>query len=275
MSHDTVSFIALCTGLLVFLLVVSVVSKNYSLNRIKSKTVGDGQHGTARWATLKEIGKTYAHILRLLLAVVFGGIIGTERGKHGRAAGMRTHILVCIGATMTTLIGEYVTFVLGMSSDPVRIGAQVISGIGFLGAGMIMTRGGLRVKGLTTAAGLWATATIGLALGIGLYSAAIIAVFLVYTTNKVLPIFEKNTRIDTRYIYEEINDVTAVTDYIRYVKEEYQISSVYIVPAKSGISGHIGIEMELPLHAGQKIDETCTAIASDERVSFAVELCEQ
>ena len=112
-------------------------------------------------------------------------------------------------------------------------------------------------------------------MGIGLYSAAIIAVFLVYTTNKVLPIFEKNTRIDTRYIYEEINDVTAVTDYIRYVKEEYQISSVYIVPAKSGISGHIGIEMELPLHAGQKIDETCTAIASDERVSFAVELCEQ
>ena len=92
---------------------------------------------------------------------------------------------------MTTLIGEYVTFVLGMSSDPVRIGAQVISGIGFLGAGMIMTRGGLRVKGLTTAAGLWATATIGLALGIGLYSAAIIAVFLVYTTNKVPPIFEK------------------------------------------------------------------------------------
>ena len=62
MSHDTVSFVALCTGLLVFLLVVSVVSKNYSLNRIKSKTVGDGQHGTARWATLKEIGKTYAHI---------------------------------------------------------------------------------------------------------------------------------------------------------------------------------------------------------------------
>ncbi len=225
-------------------------------------------------ASIKESG-VCSILLRLLLAVVFGGIIGTERGKHGRAAGMRTHILVCIGATMTTLIGEYVTFVLGMSSDPVRIGAQVISGIGFLGAGMIMTRGGLRVKGLTTAAGLWATATIGLALGIGLYSAAIIAVFLVYTTNKVLPIFEKNTRIDTRYIYEEINDVTAVTDYIRYVKEEYQISSVYIVPAKSGISGHIGIEMELPLHAGQKIDETCTAIASDERVSFAVELCEQ
>ena len=62
MSHDTVSFIALCIALLILLLVVSVVSKNYSLNRIKSKTVGDGQHGTARWATLKEIGKSYAHI---------------------------------------------------------------------------------------------------------------------------------------------------------------------------------------------------------------------
>ena len=173
---------------------------------------------------------------RLLLAVVFGGIIGTERGKHGRAAGMRTHILVCIGATMTTLIGEYVTFVLGMSSDPVRIGAQVISGIGFLGAGMIMTRGGLRVKGLTTAAGLWATATIGLALGIGFYSAAIIAVFLVYTTNKVLPMFEKITRIDTRYIYEEINDAAAITDYICYAKKCYHISSVYIVPANTFLS---------------------------------------
>lgn len=126
--------------------------------------------------SIKESG-VCSILLRLLLAVVFGGIIGTERGKHGRAAGMRTHILVCIGATMTTLIGEYVTFVLGMSSDPVRIGAQVISGIGFLGAGMIMTRGGLRVKGLTTAAGLWATATIGLALGIGLYSAASLDIF--------------------------------------------------------------------------------------------------
>lgn len=83
-------------------------------------------------ASIKESG-VCSILLRLLLAVVFGGIIGTERGKHGRAAGMRTHILVCIGATMTTLIGEYVTFVLGMSSDPVRIGAQVISGIGFLG----------------------------------------------------------------------------------------------------------------------------------------------
>ena len=115
---------------------------------------------------------------------------------------------------------------MGMSSDPVRIGAQVISGIGFLGAGMIMTRGGLRVKGLTTAAGLWATATIGLALGIGFYSAAIIAVFLVYTTNKILPMFEKITRIDTRYIYEEINDAAAITDYICYAKECYHISSV-------------------------------------------------
>ena len=108
--------------------------------------------------TLLQENNLLSTVVRLLLAAVLGGLIGTERGAKGRAAGMRTHIIVCIGAAMTALVGLYTTDVLGQSSDPMRLSAQVISGIGFLGGGMILIRGRHRITGLTTAAGLWTTA---------------------------------------------------------------------------------------------------------------------
>ena len=115
--------------------------------------------------------------VRLLLALIMGGLIGMERGRHGRAAGMRTHILVCVGSCMTALVGIYI-----MSINPgeniTRIAAQVISGIGFLGAGTIMIRNQSIITGLTTAAGVWCTATIGIALGYGFYLGAYIAMML-------------------------------------------------------------------------------------------------
>lgn len=107
-------------------------------------------------------------VLRLLLSVLLGGIIGFERAERGREAGLRTHIMVCLGACLVMLISEYIVNTLGMSTDVTRLGAQVISGIGFLGVGCIIT-GGDKIKGLTTAAGLWVTACIGLAAGIGNY----------------------------------------------------------------------------------------------------------
>ena len=91
--------------------------------------------------------------VRLILALLLGGLIGMERGRHGRAAGMRTHVLVCIGACMTALVGLFMSDV----ADSTRIAAQVISGIGFLGAGTIMIRNQSVITGLTTAAGLWAS----------------------------------------------------------------------------------------------------------------------
>ncbi len=109
--------------------------------------------------------------LRLLLSVLLGGIIGFERAERGREAGLRTHIMVCLGACLVMLISEYVVTSLGMSTDVTRLGAQVISGIGFLGVGCIITDGD-KIKGLTTAAGLWVTACIGLAAGIGYYVVA-------------------------------------------------------------------------------------------------------
>ena len=92
------------------------------------------------------IGNTLAELnvwstaFRVFLAVLLGGLIGLERGHHGRAAGLRTHILVCLGAAMAALVGLYTVSVLGFSSDPMRVGAQVISGIGFLGVGTIIIR---------------------------------------------------------------------------------------------------------------------------------------
>ena len=107
-------------------------------------------------------------MIRLFLSAVLGGIIGLERGKQRRAAGLRTHILVCVGSAITVMVGLFAKYKLGIEgTDPLRVSAQVISGIGFLGAGTIMLKGRFQIVGLTTAAGLWVTAAIGLSAGAG------------------------------------------------------------------------------------------------------------
>ena len=123
--------------------------------------------------------------VRFGLALLCGGIIGLERESKRRSAGFRTHTLVCIGATLTTLVGLFL-YKSGLSTDPTRLGAQVISGIGFLGAGTIIVTTRRQVKGLTTAAGLWTSAIIGLAIGAGYYEAALIGVALVLGAALVL-----------------------------------------------------------------------------------------
>ncbi|MDK2991999.1 MAG: putative Mg2+ transporter-C (MgtC) family protein [Clostridiales bacterium] len=133
-------------------------------------------------------------ILRLALACVLGGIVGWEREAVHKPAGFRTHILVCIGSTVTMLTSIFIyNRMQGTATslpDPARLGAQVISGIGFLGAGTIIKEG-VNVKGLTTAASLWAVACIGLAIGVGYYSAASVATAFVVA---VLIIFNKLER---------------------------------------------------------------------------------
>ncbi|MGI6485176.1 MAG: MgtC/SapB family protein [Tepidanaerobacteraceae bacterium] len=121
--------------------------------------------------------------LKLITSIMMGGIIGLERESINRPAGFRTHILVCVGSTLTMLVSIYIFQQFkGMTGiDPGRIAAQVISGIGFLGAGTII-REGVTVKGLTTAASLWTVAAIGLAIGSGFYLAAILVTFLTIVT---------------------------------------------------------------------------------------------
>lgn len=121
--------------------------------------------------------------LRLILSIIFGGIIGMQRESVNRPAGFRTHILVCVGSTLTMLVSIYIfeQYNSMTSVDPGRIAAQVVSGIGFLGAGTII-REGATVRGLTTAASLWTVAAIGLAVGCGFYLASILATLLTFVT---------------------------------------------------------------------------------------------
>ncbi len=117
-------------------------------------------------------------IIRIVAAFLLGGILGWEREMKNRAAGLRTYMLVCVGSCVIMLTNQYIYQVFGVG-DPVRMGAQVVSGIGFLGAGTIVVTRRNQIKGLTTAAGLWTAAAAGLALGIGFYEAAIVGALLI------------------------------------------------------------------------------------------------
>ena len=127
-------------------------------------------------------------IIRTLLAIICAGVIGFERDAHGSAAGLRTHILVCLGAMIAMSTGVFAA--THFSGDASRIGAQVVSGIGFIGAGTIMVNRG-HIKGLTTAAGLWTSACIGLAIGTGFYEAAIVGSIAVLIVERWLKRLKK------------------------------------------------------------------------------------
>lgn len=120
-----------------------------------------------------------ATTIKMLLAVLCGGLIGIEREYKRRPAGFRTHILICLGAAMMTMTSQFLALEMKYNTDIARLGAQVVAGIGFIGAGTIIVTRYQRVKGLTTAAGLWAAAIVGLALGAGFYEGGLFATLLI------------------------------------------------------------------------------------------------
>ena len=138
-------------------------------------------------------------LLRLLIAAFCGAIIGISRGRRQHAAGMRTHLLVCIGSASVMLTSEFVTMELGYGGDMLRMPAQVVSGIGFLGAGSIIVTGKRHVSGLTTAAGLWSSSCMGLAAGAGYYECAILLCVFIYIVLVTLD------RIDTSRVKRSRN----------------------------------------------------------------------
>lgn len=121
----------------------------------------------------------YSIALRMFLAILCGGLIGLERTFLRRPAGMRTHMLICLGASMTTLTSQYLLLYMNYYTDMARIGAQVVAGIGFIGAGTIIVTRHQKVRGLTTAAGLWTAAIVGLSLGAGFYEGGLSVTFMV------------------------------------------------------------------------------------------------
>ncbi len=125
-------------------------------------------------------------LFRMVLAIICGGLIGIERSIKNRPAGFRTHVLIIIGATTASLIGHYIYLIMNLPTDMSRLPAQVITGLGFIGAGTIIVTGSRTVKGLTTAAGLWATGIVGLAIGSGFYEGAIVSTFMILFAEIVL-----------------------------------------------------------------------------------------
>ena len=177
--------------------------------------------------TIREL-TLWGIVIRILVSVILGGIIGLERGMKNRPAGLRTYMLVSLGSCVVMLINQYTTQVFG-TGDPVRLGAQVISGIGFLGAGTIVVTSHNQIKGLTTAAGLWASACIGLAIGIGLYEVALIAglcVFLVLTLLHEMDYFMRS-RTRTLDAYIELDHTITLGKFIRNIREQgLEISNI-------------------------------------------------
>lgn len=157
--------------------------------------------------------------LRIFAAVLIGGMIGLEREMKNRAAGLRTYILVCVGSCMIMLTNQFIYQCID-AGDPVRMGAQVVSGIGFLGAGTIIVTKRSQIKGLTTAAGLWATAGLGLALGIGFYEAAIVgAIAILFVITLMQRMDDRMRRRTARLdVFIEIGKDHNLSGFLRDVK---------------------------------------------------------
>ncbi|MCL2226163.1 MAG: MgtC/SapB family protein [Oscillospiraceae bacterium] len=158
--------------------------------------------------------------VRLVLAMTLGGIIGLERGIKKRPAGMRTYMLVCIGATLVMITNQYLTYTFPYA-DPARLGAQVISGIGFLGVGTIIITRDRQVRGLTTAAGLWASACMGLAIGVGFYTGALIGMAFIFFVTTIMHKLDTELirRSRAMEVYMELTDSSHIYKILDHMRE--------------------------------------------------------
>ena len=182
------------------------------------------------------------------MAIIFGGIIGYGRERERRPAGLRTHILVSIGSALAMITNIYIYEVYNSSSDPTRLGAQVISGIGFLGAGTIIVTGKNKVRGLTTAAGLWACACMGLAIGAGFYSGAIIGCLFIASVTAVLSKLDKRINRNSRNItiYILVNSTKAASKLLKDIQStNVKISDIEISNNNVSSNDLIGILLGL------------------------------
>ncbi|MDD6090700.1 MAG: MgtC/SapB family protein [Candidatus Limivicinus sp.] len=175
----------------------------------------------------------WSMMLRVFFAMLAGGVIGFERERKGRPAGFRTYILVALGAALTVMLSQYLNAMfdgpwsqisgeLGIRTDVSRLGAQVINGVGFLGAGTIIVTGRREVKGLTTAAGLWASACMGLAIGAGFYECMAVSFLLIIICMKFLPYIENAimSKAVNMNIYLEVDNIENLSCVISFLKRD-------------------------------------------------------
>ena len=219
-------------------------------------------------------------MLRLSLAMVCGGLIGMERGRKRRAAGLRTYMLVCLGATLSVILSQYFYVMLttvwsvdaslvGRTTDVSRIAAKVIGGIGFLGTGTIIITGRQEVKGLTTAAGLWASASLGIAIGAGCYECVIIAFALMLLCFSLLPSVENYIIENARNInvFVEFTSLDDIGDILGCVKaQDVQIYDVDIERGSETRSGYPSAVLSMRMNRKMPHTELMTAVSELETV---------
>lgn len=215
----------------------------------------------------------FSTVLRLMLALVCGGLLGLERGKKKRPAGFRTHMLVCVGSALAMITNQYMAeHYVGI--DASRMASQVISGIGFLGAGTIMVTGLQKIRGLTTAAGLWVVACIGLAFGTGFYSGGIVATVLCYVINTVLHRFEARMETNARIIgiYVELADVSYIGKLFEKLRQ-LEINVTELETGKARMSdNHVGVLLVIKLAHFIQHSEVIEQLEMVEGVSFVEEV---
>lgn len=223
-------------------------------------------------------------VARLLIAAVCGGVVGIERGRKNRPAGFRTYILVCIGAALTMVLGQYLFAMESLwrnaettfpTTDISRFGAQVINGIGFLGAGTIIVTGRQQVKGMTTAAGLWASACMGLAIGAGFYMGALICcafiiLAMVFFTRLESFVISHSRNINLYVEFEDMDDLSNIVEQIR--SRGVRIFDVEITKAKYSETKYPNAIFSLRLPKKMTHASLVTLIASVDKVRTIEEL---
>ena len=222
--------------------------------------------------------------LRLVLATLCGGVIGVERGRKNRPAGFRTYILVCVGAALTMILSAYIVAMDSTwravsdnftKTDFSRLGAQVINGIGFLGAGTIIITGKNQVKGMTTAAGLWASACMGLAIGAGFYIGALVGCILIILTVTVFGKIEYfiTSRSRNMTMYIEFDHVDNITEVIERIKSRgVRVFDVELVTADEGPSKYASAILIIRLPKKLSHTGLITEIAKVDSVRMIEEL---
>ena len=225
------------------------------------------------WVCLRETG-IFAILLRLLLTSICSGILGYEREKRNQAAGFRTYMIVSNASALVMMVNQYVFELYGVG-DPVRMGAQVISGIGFLGAGAILVTRNQQVRGLTTAAGLWSAAIIGMAMGAGFYAGGIACFMIIYITMKFLTRIDKKIGKQPRMLsmYCELEKRAYVKDLIRYAQsKKYQITHLQIDSLSRDVDGAVAVSFVLHTNGDIKSEQLIAELEALHELSFAAQV---
>jgi len=225
------------------------------------------------WLILKESG-ILALVLRLLLTSVCSGIMGYEREKRNQAAGFRTYMIVSNASALVMMVNQYVFEMYGMG-DPVRMGAQVISGIGFLGAGAILVTRNQQVRGLTTAAGLWSAAIIGMAMGAGYYAGGIACFLVIYISMKFLTAIDDKIGKQPRMInmYCELSKRAYVKDLIRYAQhKKYSITHLQIDGLTKDPEGEVAVTFVLHTNGAVRSEDLLAEMETIRELSFVAQV---